>query len=71
MYIYTYIYVYIYIYTLVQTIISVQAKLEVVRGKDIVHPTGFGAYSFTFCKGTDSSAGTMGVDQLSSSTVRL
>ena len=60
-----------YIYTLVQTIISVQAKLEVVRRKHIVHPTGFSAYSSTCCKGTDSCAGTIGVDQLSSSTVGL
>ena len=35
------------IYILVQTIISVQAKLEVVRRKHIVHLTGFGAYSST------------------------
>ena len=34
-----------------QTIISVQAKLEVVRRKHIVHPTGFDAYSSTCCKG--------------------
>ena len=58
-------------YTLVQTIISVQANLEVVRRKHIVHLTGFGAYSSTCCKGTDNCAGTMGVDQLPSSTVRL
>ena len=50
---------------------SVQAKLEVVRRKHIVHPTGFGAYSSTCYKGTDNCAGTMGVDQLPSSTVRL
>ena len=42
------------IYILVQTIISVQAKLEVVRRKHIVHLTGFGAYSSTCYKGTDS-----------------
>ena len=47
-----YIYIYIYIYTLVQTIICVQAKLEVVRRKHIVHLTGFGAYSSTCCKET-------------------
>ena len=58
-------------YILVQTIISVQAKLEVVRRKHIVHLKGFGAYSSTCCKGTDNCAGTMGVDQLPSSTVRL
>ena len=69
--IYIYMYIYIYIYTLVQTIISVQAKLEVVRRKHIVHLTGFGAYSSTCCKGTDNCAGTMGVDHLPSSTVRL
>ena len=63
--------IYIYIYTLVQTIISVQAKLEVVRRKHIFHLTGFGAYSSTCCKGTDNCASTMGVDQLPSSTVRL
>ena len=50
-----------YIYILVQTIISVQAKLEVVRRKHIVHLTGFGAYSSTCYKGTDNCAGTMGV----------
>ena len=50
---------------------SVQAKLEVVRRKHIVHLTGFGAYSSTCYKGTDNCAGTMGVDQLPSSTVRL
>ena len=50
---------------------SVQAKLEVVRRKRIVHPTGFDAYSSTCCEGTDNCAGTMGVDQLPSSTVRL
>ena len=60
-----------YIYILVQTIMSVQAKLEVVRRKHIVHLTGFGAYSSTCYKGTDNCAGTMGVDQLPSSTVRL
>ena len=49
---------------------SVQAKLEVVRRKHIVHLTGFGAYSSTCYKGTDNCAGTMGVDQLPSSTVR-
>ena len=38
-YIYIYIYIYIYMYTLVQIIVSVQAKLEVVRRKHIVHPT--------------------------------
>ena len=59
------------IYILVQTIISVQAKLEVIRRKHIVHLTGFGAYSSTCYKGTDNCAGTMGVDQLPSSTVRL
>ena len=58
-------------YILVQTITSVQAKLEVVRRKHIVHLTGFGAYSSTCCDGTDNCAGTMGVDQLPSSTVRL
>ena len=42
--------VYIYIHTFVRIIISVQAKLEVVRRKHIVHPTGFGAYSSTCCK---------------------
>ena len=67
----THSYIYIYIYILVQTVISVQAKLEVVRRKHIVHLTGFGAYSSTCCKGTDNCAGTMGVDQLPSSTVRL
>ena len=36
------------IYILVQTIMSVQAKLEVVRRKHIVHLTGFGAYSSTW-----------------------
>ena len=51
--------------------ISVQAKLDVVRRKHIVHPAGFGAYSSTFCKGIDNCVGTMGVDQLPSSTVRL
>ena len=71
LYISIYIYIYIYIYTLVQTIISVEAKLEVVRRKHIVHPTGLGAYSPTRCKGTDNCAGTMGVDQLLSSTVGL
>ena len=50
---------------------SVQAKLEVVRRKHIVHLTGFGAYSSTCYKETDNCAGTMGVDQLPSSTVRL
>ena len=50
---------------------SVQAKLEVVRRKHIVHLTGFGAYSSTCYKGTDNCADTMGVDQLPSSTVRL
>ena len=50
---------------------SVQAKLEVVRRKHIVHLTGFGAYSSTCYKGTNNCAGTMGVDQLPSSTVRL
>ena len=40
--------IYIYIYILVQTVISVQAKLEVVRRKHIVHLTGFGAYSSTW-----------------------
>ena len=45
---------------------SVQAKLEVVRRKHIVHHTGFGAYSSTCYKGTDNCAGTMGVDQLPS-----
>ena len=59
------------IYTLVQTIISVQAKLEVLRRKHIVHPTGFGAYSSSCCKGTNNCVGTMGVDQLPSSTVGL
>ena len=59
------------IYILVQTITSVQAKLEVVRRKHIVHLTGFGAYSSTCYKGTNNCAGTMGVDQLPSSTVRL
>ena len=49
----------------------VQAKLEVVRRKHIVHPTGFGAYSSTCCEGKDNCAGTMGVDQLPSSTVGL
>ena len=48
---------------------SVQAKLEVIRRKHIVHLTG--AYSSTCYKGTDNCAGTMGVDQLPSSTVRL
>ena len=48
-----------YIYTLVQTIISVQAELKVVRRKRIVYPTYFGAYSSTCCKETDNSAGTM------------
>ena len=66
-----YSYIYIYIYTLVQIIISVQAKLEVVRRKHIVHLKGFGAYSSTCCKGTDNCAGTMEVNQLPSSTVRL
>ena len=47
---------------------SVQAKLEVVRRKHIVHLTGFGAYSSTCYKGTDNCAGTMGVDQLPSSS---
>ena len=47
-----------------QIILSVQAKLEVVRRKHIVHPTGFGAFSSTCCKGTDNCAITMGVDQL-------
>ena len=60
-----------YIYTIVQIIISVQAKLEVVRRKHIVHPIGFGAYFSTCCEGTDSCAGTMGVDQLPASTVGL
>ena len=50
---------------------SVQAKLKVVRRKHIVHPTCFGAYSSTFCKRIDNCVGTMGVDQLPSSTVRL
>ena len=50
---------------------SVQAKLQVVRRKHIVHLTGFGAYSSTCYKGTDNCAGTMGADQLPSSTVRL
>ena len=59
------------IYILVQTIMSVQAKLEVIRRKHIVHLTGFGAYSSTCYKGTDNCAGTMGVDQLPSSTVKL
>ena len=54
-----------------QTIRSVQAKLEVVRRKHIVYPTGFGAYSSTCCKGTDNCAGTMGVDHLPTSTVGL
>ena len=66
-----YIYIYIYIYILVQTVISVQAKLEVIRRKHIVYLTGFGAYSSTWCKRTDKCTGTMGVDQLPSSTVRL
>ena len=57
-------------YTLVQTFISVQAKLEVVRRKHIVHPTGFGAYS-TCGKGTDNCAGTMGVEQLPPYTVGM
>ena len=69
--IHSYIYIYIYIYTLVQTITSVQAKLEVVRRKHIIYPTGLGAYSSTCCKATDNCAGTMGVDQLPSPTVRL
>ena len=56
---------------LVQTIISVQAQLEVVRRKHIVHLAGFDAYSSTCYKGIDNCAGTMGVDQLPSSTVRL
>ena len=42
----------IYIFILVQTIISVQAKLEVVRRKNIFHLTGFGAYSSTCFKVT-------------------
>ena len=42
------------IYILVQTIMSVQAKLEVVRRKHIVHLTSFGAYSSTCYKGTDN-----------------
>ena len=50
-YIYVYTYIYIFICILAQTIISVQAKLEVVRRKHIVHLTGFGAYSSTCCKG--------------------
>ena len=33
---------------------SVQAKLEVVSRKHIVHLTGFGAYSSTCYKGTDN-----------------
>ena len=41
---------------------SVQAKLEVVGRKHIVHLTGFGAYSSTCYKGTDNCAGTMGVE---------
>ena len=69
-YIYIYLYIYIDIDILVQTIISVQAKQEVVKRKHIIHLTGFGAYSSTCCKGTDNCAGTMGVDQLPS-TVRL
>ena len=67
-YIYIYIYtyslsIYIYVYILAQTIISVQAELEVVRRKHIVHLTVLGVYSSTCCKGTDNCAGT--------STVRL
>ena len=64
-------YTQLYINTLEQAIISVQAKLEVIRRKHIAHPTSFGAYSSTCCKGTDNCAGTMGVDQLPSSTVGL
>ena len=64
---YKYIYIYIYIYTRTN-IISVQAKLEVVRRKHSVHLTGFGAYSSTCCKGTDNCAGTMGVDQSTTCT---
>ena len=71
--IHSYIYIYIDIYTRTNyhTIISVQAKVEVVRRKHFVHLTGFSAYSSTCCNGTDNCAGTMGVDQLPSSTVRL
>ena len=47
-------YTVIYIYTLVQTIISIQTKLGIVRRKHTVHPTGFGAYSSTCCKGSDN-----------------
>ena len=36
------------IFILVQTIMSVQAKLEVVRRKHIVHLAGFGAFSSTW-----------------------
>ena len=60
-----------YIYTLVQISLSVQAKLEVVRRKHTVRPSGFGAYSSTCCKGTNSYAGTMGIGQLPFSTVGL
>ena len=48
-----------------------QNKTEVIGRKHTAHPTGFGAYSSTCYKGTDNWAGTMGVDQLPSSTVRL
>ena len=65
--IHSYIHIYIHIYTLIQIIISVQAKLKVIRRKHIVYSTGLGAYSSSCCKGTDNCAGTMGVDQLPSS----
>ena len=61
--------IYIYVFTPVQTILSVQAKIEVVRRKHIIHTKGFGAYTSTCCKRTDNWPGIMGVDLLPSSTV--
>ena len=65
----TVIYIYIYIYPRT----NYHKCPSQTRGRQeethCVHLTGFGAYSSTCCKGTDNCAGTMGVDQLPSSTV--
>ena len=72
--IHSYIYIYIYnIYIYIYTRTNYHTCPSQIRGrqeeKHIVHPTCFGAYSSTWCKGTDNCAGTMGVDHLPSSTV--
>ena len=65
--IHSYIYIYLYIYTRTNYLISVQAKLEVVRKKHIVYLIGFGVYPPTCCKGTDSTVRLKALDNTNNS----